>query len=42
MSVSIGEIERLSAPDLVRANLAVQTAGRGMTDITRAVAEFLT
>ncbi len=41
MPVSIGQIERLSAPDLVRASLAVQTAGRGMTDITRAVAEFL-
>jgi len=41
MPVNIGQIERLSAPDLVRASLAVQTAGRGMTDITRAVAEFL-
>ena len=41
MSVTIGEINRLSAPDLVRASLAVQTTGRGMTDITRAVAEFL-
>jgi secondary thiamine-phosphate synthase enzyme len=41
MAVSIGEIERLSAPDLVRASLAVETAGRGMTEITGVVAEFL-
>ncbi len=41
MTVSIGEINKLSAPDLVRASLAVETAGRGMTDITRALAEFL-
>ena len=41
MTVSIGEINKLSAPDLVRASLAVETAGRGMTDITRAIAEFL-
>ena len=41
MTVSIGEIERLAAPDLVRASLAVQTAGRGMTEITRALADFL-
>jgi secondary thiamine-phosphate synthase enzyme len=41
MAVDIGEIERLSAPDLVRASLAVRTAGRGMTEITGAIAEFL-
>ena len=41
MDVSIGQIERLSAPDLVRASLAVETAGRGMTDITRALADLL-
>jgi secondary thiamine-phosphate synthase enzyme len=41
MNVSIGQIEKLSAPDLVRASLAVQTSGRGMTEITDAVAEFL-
>ena len=41
MNVSIGEIERLPAPEIVRASLAVQTAGRGMTEITRALANFL-
>jgi len=39
--VTIGEIDRLLAPDLVRAGLAVETAGRGMTDITRSLADFL-
>ncbi len=41
MDVNIGQIERLSAADLVRASLVVQTAGRGMTDITRTLTEFL-
>ena len=41
MTVSIGQIDRLSAPDLVRASLAVQTAGRGMTEVTGALDDFL-
>jgi secondary thiamine-phosphate synthase enzyme len=41
MPVNIGQIERLSAPDLVRASITVPTAGRGMVEITGAVAEFL-
>ncbi|HSG94664.1 MAG TPA: secondary thiamine-phosphate synthase enzyme YjbQ [Afifellaceae bacterium] len=41
MAGNIGPIEKLAAPDLIRATLAVRTAGRGMTDITHVLADFL-
>ena len=37
----VGEIERRSAPALVRASLSVQTRGRGMIEITGELAEVL-
>jgi len=41
MDVSIGQTERLSAAEIVRVGLTVQTGRRGMTDITGPLAEFL-